>query len=137
MPSGTDPPFVRFGEFELDLRSGELSTNGRRTVLPHQTFRLLAALIDHRGELVTRDDLRRELWSDDTFVDFERSLNAAIRRLRETLDDSAEKPRFIETLPAAAIASSLTSSMVRLTRRSSRQSATLALLSPSLKTSIL
>jgi DNA-binding winged helix-turn-helix (wHTH) protein len=94
-----DPQIVRFGDFVLDLRSGELSKGGRRTVLPHQTFRLLAALIQHRGELVTRDDLRSELWSDDTFVDFERSLNAAVRRLREILDDSAEHPGFIETLP--------------------------------------
>ena len=90
---------VRFGEFQLDLRSGELSQHGHRLPLPDQPFRLLAILIRGRGSLVTRDDLRRELWPDGTFVDFERSLNAAVKRLREALSDSATAPRFIETLP--------------------------------------
>src|SRR5688500_12423013 len=90
---------VRFDEFELDLRSGELSRRGERLLLPDQPFRLLAILIRERGSLMTRDDLRRELWPEGTFVDFERSLNAAVKRLREALGDSATAPRFIETLP--------------------------------------
>ena len=90
---------VRFGEFRLDLRSGELEANGHRLVLAEQPFRLLSLLIRERGQVVSRDDLRRELWSDDTFVDFELSLNAAVRRLREALGDSATTPRFIQTLP--------------------------------------
>ena len=93
------PQFVRFGEFALDLRSGELSKNGSRLLLPVQPFRILALLVRSPGTLVTRDDLRRELWRDDTFVDFEHSLNAAIKRLREALGDPAATPRFIETLP--------------------------------------
>src|SRR4051794_17717919 len=91
---------VRFGDFALDLRSGELARNGGgRILLPDQPFLLLNALLREPGALVTRDSLRHELWADDTFVDFERSLNAAIRRLREALGGSAGGPRFIETLP--------------------------------------
>ena len=90
---------IRFGDFALDLRTGELFANGTGIVLPQQLFQLLAMLIAHRGDLVTRDQLRHELWPGDTFVDFEPSLNAAVRRLREVLGDSADTPRFIETLP--------------------------------------
>lgn len=93
------PQLVRFGEFELNLQSGELCHNGARVLLPDQPFRLLAILIREHGSLVTREDLRRELWSAGTFVDFEPSLNAAVKRLREALGDSATAPRFIETLP--------------------------------------
>ena len=100
MPAArTEPQFVRFGEFALDLRSGELSKNGSRLLLPVQPFRILALLVRSPGTLVTREDLRRELWREDTFVDFEHSLNAAIKRLREALGDPAATPRFIETLP--------------------------------------
>jgi TolB-like protein/DNA-binding winged helix-turn-helix (wHTH) protein len=101
VPAPTNgPEFVRFGDFVLDLRSGELArSGGDRTLLADQPFRLLAMLVRQPGVLVTRDDLRRELWADDTFVDFEHSLNAAIKRLREMLGDSATAPRFIETLP--------------------------------------
>src|SRR5688500_12148335 len=94
-----EPQFVRFGEFALDLKSGELSKNGSRLLLPVQPFRILALLVRSPGTLVTRDDLRRELWRDDVFVDFEHSLNAAIKRLRQVLGDPAAVPRFIETLP--------------------------------------
>jgi Tol biopolymer transport system component/DNA-binding winged helix-turn-helix (wHTH) protein len=93
------PDVVQFGEFELDLRTGELARDHRRVLLPDQPFRLLALLIRERGTLVTRDTLQHELWSDDTFVDFEAGLNAAIKRLRETLGDAAASPTFIETLP--------------------------------------
>jgi DNA-binding winged helix-turn-helix (wHTH) protein len=94
-----DPSVVRFGEYEFDLRSGELASGERKILLADQPFRLLVLLVRARGQLVSREELRRELWSDDTFVDFELSLNAAVRRLRETLGDSASSPRFIQTLP--------------------------------------
>ena len=93
-----DPHFVRFGGFALDLRSGELTKNDR-LLLPEQPFRILASLVRSPGALVTREHLRRELWRPDTFVDFEHSLNAAIKRLRQALGDSAATPQFIETLP--------------------------------------
>ncbi len=99
MGSDPDPALLAFGPFELDVRSGELRTGQTRTILQQQPFRILLRLLERPGELVTREELRRELWSDDTFVDFEHSLNAAIKRLREALGDSAEAPRFIETLP--------------------------------------
>jgi DNA-binding winged helix-turn-helix (wHTH) protein len=91
--------FVRFGDFYLDLRSGELSRDGSRLTLAHQPFRLLLILISEPGAVVTREHLRRELWTHGTFVDFEHGLNAAVKRLREALGDSAAAPRFIETLP--------------------------------------
>ena len=90
---------LRFGDFELDLRSGELRNNGHTTRLPEQLFRLLVLLLEHRGEVVTRDELRQSLWAADTFVDFDTGLNTAISKLREVLGDSAEHPKFIETLP--------------------------------------
>lgn len=90
---------VRFGRFELDLRTRELRNNGRRLTLQEQPFQILAALLERPGQLVTRNELTRRLWPSDTFVDFEHSLNKAVNRLREALEDSAEHPRFIETLP--------------------------------------
>ena len=90
---------ARFGPFELDLRSGELTNNGRRQTLPEQPLALLKALLERPGELVTRDELRHQLWPGDTFVDFEHGLNAAVKRLRDVLGDSADTPRFIETVP--------------------------------------
>jgi DNA-binding winged helix-turn-helix (wHTH) protein len=85
--------------FELDLRAGELRKAGHRIRLSGQPLQILGALLRHPGEVVTRDDLQRELWPDQTFVDFERNLNSAVKRLRAALGDSAETPRFIETLP--------------------------------------
>src|SRR5262245_833377 len=95
------PDFVRFGVFVLDLRAGELWRNGSadRVLLADQPFRVLAALVRRPGELVTREDLRHQLWADDTFVDFEHGLNSAIKRVRESLGESATAPRYIETLP--------------------------------------
>lgn len=90
---------VRFGSFEVDLRAAELEHNGSKTKLPEQPFQILAALLEHPGEVVTREELRQRLWQSDTFVDFEHGLNTAVKRLREALDDSAEHPRYIETLP--------------------------------------
>jgi len=90
---------VRFGEIEIDVHSEELHKNGRRRRLPRQSFRILLILLDRPGEVVSREELRKELWSEQTYVDFEHGLNSAIRRLREALGDSAEQPKFIETLP--------------------------------------
>jgi DNA-binding winged helix-turn-helix (wHTH) protein len=89
---------VRFGTFEADLRSGELRRNGARVRLQEQPLRVLAMLLERPGEVVTREELHGRLWSSDTFVDFDHGLNAAIKRLRDALGDSAENPRFVETL---------------------------------------
>jgi TolB-like protein/DNA-binding winged helix-turn-helix (wHTH) protein len=89
----------RFGPFEVDLRSGELRRHGVRIKLQEQPFQVLIMLLDHPGEVVTREELRQRLWPADTFVDFEVGLNAAVKRLRDALGDSADTPRYIETLP--------------------------------------
>jgi Tol biopolymer transport system component/DNA-binding winged helix-turn-helix (wHTH) protein len=88
----------RFGAFEVDLRSGELRRNGLKVKLQEQPLQVLALLLETPGEVVSRDDLRNRLWPADTFVDFDHSLNAAIKRLRDALGDSAENPRFVETV---------------------------------------
>ena len=93
------PAVLRFGAFELDLRAGELHKKGLRVKLQEQPFRVLTLLIQRPGELVTREEFRSQIWPADTFVDFDNSLNTSINKLRETLGDSAESPRFIETLP--------------------------------------
>src|SRR6266542_413106 len=90
---------IRFGVFELDLRSGELQRQGRNIRLEGQPVQVLICLLENPGELVTREELHRKLWPADTFVDFEQGLNAAVKRLRQALDDSADNPRFVETLP--------------------------------------
>ena len=89
---------IRFSTFEVDLHTGELRQRGQRVKLQEQPLHVLAALLERPGELVTREDLQKKLWPADTFVDFDHSLNAAIRRLRDALGDSAEKPRFVETV---------------------------------------
>jgi len=89
---------VSFGPFRVDLRSGELYKGGARIVLQGQTFRLLEGLLERPGEVLGRDELRARLWPSDTYVDFEHSINAAVRRLRRALGDSANAPRYIETL---------------------------------------
>jgi TolB-like protein/DNA-binding winged helix-turn-helix (wHTH) protein/lipoprotein NlpI len=91
--------FIRFGVFEIDLQAAELRKQGRRIKLQEQPFQILVLLLDHRGGVVSRDDLRRRLWPVDTFVDFDHSLNTAVMRLREALGDSPENPRFIQTIP--------------------------------------
>ena len=88
----------RFGPFELDPATGELRKNGLRVRLQDQPLRILQALLDTPGELVTREELRDRLWPSDTFVDFERSLNAAVAKLRQSLGDSAEQPVYVETV---------------------------------------
>jgi Tol biopolymer transport system component/DNA-binding winged helix-turn-helix (wHTH) protein len=89
---------VRFDVFEVDLRAGELRKQGRLIKLQEQPFRVLSLLLERPGEVVTRDELRQNLWPADTFVDFDHGLNSAVARLRDALRDSADKPRFIETL---------------------------------------
>src|ERR1700736_4371645 len=92
------PRVLRFGVFELDVRAGELRKNGTKLKLQEQPFQVLCALLDQPGEVVTREELRSRLWPEDTFVDFDHSLNAAIKRLRDALGESADTPVFIETL---------------------------------------
>jgi TolB-like protein/DNA-binding winged helix-turn-helix (wHTH) protein/Flp pilus assembly protein TadD len=89
---------LRFGVFELDLRSGELRKHGLRVRLQEQPFRVLEMLLEHAGEVVTREELQKRLWPADTFVDFDHGLNKAINKIREALGDSAESPRFVETV---------------------------------------
>src|SRR6266446_7486942 len=89
---------VCFGVYEADLRSGELRKQGLRVRLPEQPFQVLAILLEHPGEVVTREELQKRLWPDGTFVDFEQGLNAAVKRLRAALGDTADRPRFVETL---------------------------------------
>ena len=92
-------PLVRFGTFEVHLSDCELRHKGIKVKLQEQHFRILIALLEQPGCLVTREQLRERLWPADTFVDFEHSLNAAIKNLRRALRDDAENPRFIETVP--------------------------------------
>jgi TolB-like protein/DNA-binding winged helix-turn-helix (wHTH) protein/Flp pilus assembly protein TadD len=89
---------LRFGVFEMDLRAGELRKHGLRIRLQEQPFQVLAMLVEHPGDVVTRDELQKKLWPADTFVDFDHGLNKAINKLREALGDSAENPRFVETV---------------------------------------
>lgn len=92
------PPGWRFGQFEIDLSTGELRKNGLRMHIQDQPLRILGALLERAGELVTREELRERLWPSETFVNFERSLNAAVAKLRQVLADSAEQPRYVETV---------------------------------------
>src|SRR5579862_4675679 len=92
------PDTRRFGIFELDLRAGELRRNGLKIKLQDQPLQVLVLLLRRPGEVVTREEVRNQLWPADTFVDFDHSLNAAIRRLRDALGDSAENPKFVETV---------------------------------------
>src|SRR5258708_39830570 len=93
------PHLARFKDFELDLRAGELRQDSGETVrLAEQPFQILLALLERPGEVVLREEVRKRLWPNDTIVEFEHSINAAMNRLRQALDDSADKPRYIETL---------------------------------------
>jgi TolB-like protein/DNA-binding winged helix-turn-helix (wHTH) protein/Flp pilus assembly protein TadD len=98
-PESKTPRMAVFGPYALDLCSGELSKHGTKMRLGEQPFQILQLLLQARGELVTRAELRAKLWSDDTFVDFDRSLNSAVQRLRDSLSDTAGKARWIETVP--------------------------------------
>ncbi len=90
---------VRFGIFEADLQTGELRKNGVKVPLQGQPFQVCTLLLEHAGELVTREELRQRIWPEDTFVDFEQALNTAIAKIRLALGDEADNPRFVETLP--------------------------------------
>ena len=96
--SAHSPRLVRFESFEVDLRAGELRKAGVRLKLTGQPFQVLAILLERPGEVVTRDELQKRLWPD-TFVDVDHNLNTAINKIRDVLGDSAENPRFVETLP--------------------------------------
>ena len=90
---------VRFGTFELDRATGELWSKGQRVPLQDQPAQLLSLLVSRPGTLVTRDELRKALWSEDTFVEFDTALNVAVNKIRQALRDSAYTPRFVETVP--------------------------------------
>jgi DNA-binding winged helix-turn-helix (wHTH) protein len=92
------PRLVRFGAFEADVRTGELRKDGVKLKFSGQPFQVLVILLEHPGDVVTREELQKRLWPD-TFVDVERNLNTAINKIREVLGDSAESPRYLETLP--------------------------------------
>ncbi len=92
-------PGIRFGEFELDVRAAELRKGERRIRLQDQPFQILLMLLDHPGEVVTREEIRKRLWPNDTIVEFEHSIGTAIKKLRQALGDEAESPRYVETLP--------------------------------------
>src|SRR3954463_970520 len=92
-------PSVRFASFELDVRSRELRRGDTRIRLQEQPFEILRLMLERPGDIVTREELQQRLWPDGTFVDFEHSLNAAVKRLRAALGDDADHPKFVETLP--------------------------------------
>ncbi len=99
MNKSSDPPrAARFATFEVDFRARELRKHGLKIKLQEKPFKILAILLEHAGEVVTREELHQKLWPADTFVDFDHGLNAGINKLREALSDSADNPRFVETL---------------------------------------
>src|SRR3989304_1446439 len=99
MPEMDPPSRLCFDVFELDLRTGELRRDGILIKLQDQPTKLLTLLATRAGELVTRADIQKALWTDSTFVEFESAINTAMRKIREALGDNLEEPRFIETLP--------------------------------------
>jgi cholera toxin transcriptional activator len=100
MPPQASPAsrVIRFGVFEVNLAAGELRKAGARIRLQEQPFQVLALLLERPGDVITREELRQKLWRDDTFVDFDHSLNTAVNKVREALGDSANSPRYVETL---------------------------------------
>jgi len=121
---GSEKRFLRFGSFELDLRARELRNGSTRVRLQEQPFEILRLMLERPGDVVTRDELRQRLWPSGTFVDFEHSLNAAIKRLRATLGDDAECPRFVETVPRRGyrfIAGAVDTDVARAMARSSNE----------------
>ncbi len=99
METPATPELLKFGPYQVDLAAGEIRKNGLRIRLQEKPLRVLAVLAEQQGQVVTREDLRKRLWPEDTFVDFETGLNTAVSKLRDALSDSAEKPRYIETIP--------------------------------------
>ena len=98
LPPPITSRLIRFGTFQVDPKSREVYNQGRRIRLQQQPFLILSLLLDHPGEVVTREEMRERLWPRETFVDFDQGLNKAINKLRKALGDSAESPRHIETL---------------------------------------
>ena len=98
MSANSSPRIIRFSTFEVNLHTGELRQQGQKVKLQEQPFQVLTALLERPGEIVTREELRSKVWTADTFVDFDHSLNAAVKRLRDALGESAETPIFVETL---------------------------------------
>jgi DNA-binding winged helix-turn-helix (wHTH) protein/tetratricopeptide (TPR) repeat protein len=99
MEQASSSPMLKFGPYLVDLASGEVRKNGSRIRLQEKPLRVLGLLAERQGQLVTREDLKKHLWPEDTFVDFETGLNTAVSKLRDALSDSAETPRYIETIP--------------------------------------
>src|SRR3984957_15343145 len=97
--SSPETQLIRFDRYQLDLNAGELRKEGRKVRLQAQPFQLLVLLLRNSGKVVSREDVKRELWPGDTFVDFDHGLAAAVNKVREALCDSADKPKFVETLP--------------------------------------
>jgi DNA-binding winged helix-turn-helix (wHTH) protein len=97
--SAQNPRVLQFGVFEVDPQAGELRKSGLKIKLQDQPFQILLLLLEHPGQVITREELRQRLWSADTFVEFDHSLNSAIKKLRQALGDDSDNPRFIETLP--------------------------------------
>jgi DNA-binding winged helix-turn-helix (wHTH) protein len=93
------PSILRFGMFELDPAAGQLYRNGRQVRMQPKPFRLLCLLADQAGKLVTREEIQKELWTSDTFVDFEQGVNFAIKQVREALAEDADRPLYIQTVP--------------------------------------
>src|SRR4030081_2048749 len=91
-------PSFHFGVFELDVQSGELRKHGIKIKLQDQPFQILTLLIENAGEVVTREQIKEQLWTGDTFVDFDNAINSAVRKMRDALGDTSESPRFVETL---------------------------------------
>src|SRR6266567_7027781 len=98
MPPSPVSQLIRFDRFELDLRAGELRNGGTRIRLQEQPLQILQALLEKPGEVVTREELQKRIWPADTFVDFDHGLHAAVNRLRSALNDSADRPRYVETV---------------------------------------
>src|SRR5882724_4468615 len=93
------PTVYRFGIFELEVESARLLRQGREIKIQEKPFQLLAVLLEHAGEVVGREQLRERLWPSDTFVQFDDNLNTTVKRVREALNDSADRPRYVETVP--------------------------------------
>jgi DNA-binding winged helix-turn-helix (wHTH) protein len=99
VPTTSPHPLLRFGQFELDLEAGELRHEGRGVRIPPQPFKLLGLFATQPGKLITREDIRAALWTDDTFIDFEQGVNFAIKQVREALKDDSERPLYVLTVP--------------------------------------
>jgi DNA-binding winged helix-turn-helix (wHTH) protein len=99
MAGSSNPQIVRFGAFEVDLGDESLHKNGVRIRAQGKPLQILILLLEHAGDVVTRDDLRQRLWPEGTFVDFEHGLNTAVKKLREALGDDPDNPRFVQTVP--------------------------------------